>query len=84
MAKASAPYKPRKSLLKAISEVIRQERNKQKLTQEELANKANLHWRYIQRIEKERMNISISVFYDLAQALNINPVKLLKKVIAIL
>ena len=79
-AKPEEFYKPHSDLLKKIGTTILNERNKKKLTQEQLATRAGLHWRYIQMIESGTRNISISVFYDLAKGLDLSPLGLLKKV----
>jgi len=40
------------------------------LTQEQLAEKANLHWTYVSGIERGRRNVSIVILYRIALALH--------------
>ena len=77
--KATSFYKPDKSLLKAIAQAFKVERRKKKLTIEELSEICGLHEKYLQTIERNHRNISVSVFVQIAKALNISPSKLLEK-----
>ena len=79
--KALSPYKPDKALLKALAQEIKSLRSKKDLTIEELADLAGLHEKYIQTIERNHRNISVSVFVQIAKALNTSPSKLLEKAI---
>ena len=77
--KAMSFYKPDKALLKAISTEIKDLRLAKKLTIEQLSELSDLHEKYIQTIERNARNMSISVFVQIAKALNIPPSKLLDK-----
>lgn len=54
-----------------IGGTVRTKRKALRLSQEALAERANLHPTYISEIERGRVNASIFSFYQLAQALNI-------------
>jgi transcriptional regulator with XRE-family HTH domain len=77
--KAASFYKPDTALLKAISQEFKAVRLKRGLTIEELSEMSCLHEKYIQTIERNHRNISISVFVQIAKALNVSPTKLLEK-----
>lgn len=62
--------------LKALGARIRDLRKERGLTQEELAERAGLHSRYISRIELGGANFGVSVLFDLAKGLAINPADL--------
>ena len=62
-----------------IGKKIKELRNKNKLTQEQLADKANVDYKYLQRIEgKSPPNIGIELLAKLAKALKTTPAKLLE------
>ncbi len=61
------PTDPRKLLGKAI----RKRRLALGLTQEELAERADLHWTFISGIERGQRNVSIMRLYDIAIALDV-------------
>lgn len=75
------PFIPDVTLLKAISLTIKEERQKKKLTQECLATKSGINWRYLQKIETDPRNISMAVFINIATGLDLSPIKLLDKVL---
>lgn len=77
--KAMSFYKPDQALLKAIAQAFKAERLKKNMTIEELSDICGLHEKYLQTIERNHRNISISVFVQIAKALNISPSKLLEK-----
>lgn len=54
-------------------------RMKLKLSQEALAEKANLHRTYISDIERGQRNVSLENIYNIAVALEIEPYMLLQK-----
>lgn len=56
---------------------VREERLKQRLSQEELAEKAGLHRTYIGMIERAEKNITLLNIYRIARALNIDIATLL-------
>ncbi len=62
--------------LKKFGENIRKEREKLNMSQEKLAEKANLHRTYIGGIERGERNVSLINIICIAQALNVNPIKL--------
>ncbi|MFC1617047.1 helix-turn-helix domain-containing protein [Candidatus Margulisiibacteriota bacterium] len=89
MINKKSQYPVNKKLLQSVSKAIFENRSKLSMTQEEIANLANTSWRYFQKIESSRnsktadqiQNISLSVFVDIANAINISPGKLLDEAI---
>lgn len=77
--KAMSFYKPDKALLKAIAQEFKSTRLKRGLTIEELSDLCGLHEKYLQTIERNHRNISLSVFVQIAKALKVSPSKLLEK-----
>ena len=61
-----------KEVLKRFGNKIRELRKEKNLSQEELAEKANLHRTYIGMIERAEKNITLINIEKLAKALNIN------------
>lgn len=59
---------------------LRRVRHDKKLTQEELAGRAGLSMRYIGAIERGDVSASVTVLGQIADALEIEPGELLKKV----
>lgn len=59
---------------------LRQARHDKKLTQEELADRAGLSMRYVGAIERGDVSASVTVLGQIADALEIEPGDLLKKV----
>lgn len=55
----------------SIGKIIRARRKALKLSQERLAELANLHPTYISEIERGKVNASIYCFYTIAQALGL-------------
>jgi transcriptional regulator with XRE-family HTH domain len=45
-------------------------RNAAKLTQERLAERAEIHWRYLQKVEAGHAEVSLAVLIRLRKALN--------------
>ncbi len=68
----------KKQILVKFGQRVRQEREKQGLSQEELANKAKVHRTYIGMIERAEKNITLANIEKIAKALNINIDSLLK------
>ncbi|QSB26743.1 helix-turn-helix domain-containing protein [Flavobacterium sp. CLA17] len=60
--------------------LIRELRIKEKITQAQLSTLCNVDVRTIQRIEKGKQNITISLLFTIADALKINPSILLSKI----
>jgi transcriptional regulator with XRE-family HTH domain len=79
--KALSIYQPDRALLKAIAKELKTIRQKKNLTIEELSDICGLHEKYLQTIERNHRNISVSVFVQIAKALNISPSKLLEKAV---
>ncbi len=63
---------------KAVGETIRDLRNKQALSQEDLANLTNLHRTYISSVERGKRNISIKNLEKIAKALSTKISNILK------
>lgn len=57
--------------LMSIGKIIRARRKALKLSQERLAELANLHPTYISEIERGKVNASVYCFYTIAQALDL-------------
>lgn len=83
MAKAETHFAPDEEVIQSVSKIIRAERKKQGITQEELALRSNIHWRHVQRFETGKLNPSLSTFIRIAKGLKIPADELLKKVIEI-
>ena len=49
--------------------MIRNERTRRNMTQEQLAEKAGLHWTYISGIERGKRNVSFAILLKIATAL---------------
>lgn len=60
-----------KTILEKFGQKVREERQKQGLSQEELAAKAGVHRTYIGMIERAEKNITLTNIYKVAQALDI-------------
>ena len=60
-----------KNILKKFGKRVREERIKQKLSQEELAEKAGVHRTYIGMIERAEKNITLQNIEKIAKALKI-------------
>ena len=60
-----------KQLRKNIADKLRMYRAKERLSQEQLADKSNLTQTYIYRLENELANPSIYVMLKIAEALNV-------------
>jgi len=64
--------------LQPIGLAIQAKRLELNLSQEALAEKAKLHRTYISLIERKSCNISMRIFMELAQALELGPTELLE------
>ena len=67
------------NIIEVFSSNVRFYRMKLKLSQEALAEKANLHRSYISDIERGQRNVSLENIYNIAVALEIEPYMLLQK-----
>jgi len=56
---------------KLLGEAIRVRRLQLGLTQEELAERSDMHWTYISGIERGRRNVSIVKLHQIATALGV-------------
>ncbi|TGN33108.1 helix-turn-helix domain-containing protein [Lysinibacillus sp. S2017] len=65
-------------LIRIICANIREVRKSKGLTQEELAEKCDLHTSYLAGVERGERNITIQTLEKIAQGLEISPVNLLK------
>ena len=63
---------------KVVAENVRRFRQKLGLTQESLAEKADMHWTFISGVERCKYNISLDSIVRLAKALDRAPHELLK------
>lgn len=63
---------------KVVAKNVRAFRQKLGLSQEALAEKADLHWTYISGVERCKYNISLDNIVKLAKALGHQPHELLK------
>ena len=70
--------KSTKKLLAYIGANVQRLRKRRIWTQEKLAEKAELDLRYLQRVERGSVNLSIDVLSALADALDTTPVALLR------
>lgn len=66
-------------LLHIFAANVRSYRSQAGLSQEELAELAGLHRTYISSVEREKRNISIDNIQHIAEALKVEPYKLLMK-----
>jgi transcriptional regulator with XRE-family HTH domain len=65
--------------IKVLADNVRKYRMALNMTQEALANTIGIEYSQISRIERGVINTSISVIFALAEALQIEPAKLLEK-----
>ncbi len=68
-----------RTILEKFGQKVREERLKQKLSQEELAAKAYVHRTYIGMIERAEKNITLINIEKISNALGISISKLLKE-----
>jgi len=60
-----------RKIRKAFGLAVRRKRNKLKLSQEEFAEKADIHRTYVSSIELGKVAVGIEVIYKMAKALGI-------------
>jgi len=65
-------------LKEVMAKNLRRVRHEQKLTQEELADRAGLSMRYVGSIERGDVSASVTVLGQIADALQVEPAELLK------
>lgn len=71
------PRIPSPSLRAILARNVRAYRKKHALSQEELADRCELHRTYIGSVEREERNVSLSTLEVLAQALGVSVAELL-------
>jgi transcriptional regulator with XRE-family HTH domain len=71
----------RQSLQDDLAAVIRAERIKQRLTQEEVAHAAGLALNYVSELERARRNPSLFTIFRLAEALGVSADALIRRVV---
>ena len=67
-------------VVKQFAKVLQELRHESGLSQEELAEKCDLHDRYISFLERGLRQPTITTIFKLAKALNISPSDLIKKI----
>ncbi len=65
-------------IIRQVAETIRIERHRNRLSQQELAEKAGITTKYLNLIENQKSNPTIIVVIQICEALNINLDKLIK------
>jgi transcriptional regulator with XRE-family HTH domain len=68
----------RRTAFRSIAANIRRLRVRRGLTQEKLAERADLAERYLQQVEAGSVNLSVGILVDLARALDVDPAVLLR------
>jgi transcriptional regulator with XRE-family HTH domain len=63
---------------KRLAKNVRAYRTKMGLSQESLAERANMHWTFISGVERCKYNVSLSSLVRIAKALGREPYELLK------
>ena len=66
-------------IIKQVAEAIRMERFRQRLSQEKLAEMAGISTKYLNSIENEKVNPSITIVVQLCDVLNLQLNQLIKK-----
>lgn len=64
--------------LALLGQRIRAARHAQSLSQEELADRAQIHFTYLSALECGKRNPSMAIFFSVAHALRIEPSELLR------
>ncbi len=65
-------------IIRQVAETIRIERHRNRLSQQELAEKAGITTKYLNLIENQKSNPTIIVVIQICEALNINLDELIK------
>jgi transcriptional regulator with XRE-family HTH domain len=63
---------------KRVAKNVRSYREKLALSQESLAERADMHWTFISGVERSRYNLSLDSLVRIAKALGREPYELLK------
>jgi len=69
-----------KKVRQELGMAIRRKRHKLNLSQEDFADKADIHRTYVSSIELGKVDVSISIAFKIANALNIPLSSILKEV----
>ncbi|MBY0275762.1 helix-turn-helix domain-containing protein [Candidatus Binatia bacterium] len=64
--------------LRYVAANVRRLRERQGLTQEQLAGRAGVAPRYVQEVERARTNLSLKMLVSLADALDVDPRRLMR------
>ncbi len=67
-----------KTVLKSIGMNFRVERVRQRLSQEQFAELADVHPNYIGKVERGEQNLTVKKIVDLANSINVNVEQILK------
>jgi transcriptional regulator with XRE-family HTH domain len=67
-------------LSQSISQTLIKYRHLSQLSQEDLADMANIHRTYVSQIERGLKMPTLAIFFKVAKALNVNPSDLLKEI----
>ncbi len=68
-----------KKLREELATTVRRRRKNLKLSQEDLAEKAEIDRTYVSRLENGRVDVSVAVAYKVAIALNTNLAQIIKE-----
>jgi transcriptional regulator with XRE-family HTH domain len=66
--------------LAQLGRAIRRQREAQKLSQEELAERSGLHRNYIGGIERGERNVGVKALFNIARGLRVQPAELLEEI----
>lgn len=80
---STAPFLPKLADMdiqyrKRVAKNVRTLREKMGLSQESLAERADMHWTYISGVERAKYNLSLSSLVSIAKALGREPYELLR------
>jgi len=71
-------YQPNLPLLSGVGEAVKERREKKGYTQQKLAKRSGLHYKYIQGVESGARNLSVSALNDIASGFNMKVSALLR------
>lgn len=75
------PAERTESVLRSIAANVRRLRSRRGWTQEVLAEKAGLDVRYVQRVERATLNLSVGKLVAMADALGVGPAVLMRNAV---
>lgn len=70
---SSAPKAPLSAVTQEFGRRVRERRHELKLSQEALAERSELHWSYIGRVERGQVNLTLHNIVALATVLGLDP-----------